>query len=87
MGRHRTRQVSRWGEDWPTWPDPTRCRNCGSTEPVARWGAIPVCAECFDRWMRSTYRRPMTEGERYDRRMDAIADMAADECPNAQMEG
>jgi len=29
----------------------------------------------------------MSEGERYDRRMDAIADMAADECANAQMEG
>jgi hypothetical protein len=28
----------------------------------------------------------MSEGERYDRRMDAIADMAADECANAERE-
>lgn len=89
MGRHRhVRTFSRWGEDWPTWPDPDVCNCCGSPEPVARYGMAPVCARCYDMWMRSCrYRRPMTEGERYDRRMDAIADMAADECANAQMEG
>jgi len=90
MGRHkhRTERVVRWGDDWPTWPDPTRCNCCGDPQPVARYGMAPVCARCYDMWMRSSrYRRPMSEGERYDRRMDAIADMAADECANAQMEG
>lgn len=84
IGRHKhVRTCCRWGKYWPTWPDPTRCANCGSQDPVARWGAIPVCAACYDLWMQHSYRRPMTECERYDRRMDAIADMAAD----AQREG
>ena len=89
MGRHRhVRTFSRWGEDWPTWPDPTRCNCCGSKEPVARYGMAPVCAKCYDRWMNSLRhpRRETSEHVLYDRRMDAIADMAADECANAERE-
>jgi hypothetical protein len=76
MGRHRhVRTFSRWGEDWPTWPNPAVCNNCGSPEPVARYGMAPVCARCYDRWMRHTYRRPaMSEDQRADMILDAWAD-------------
>ena len=77
MGRHRhVRTCSRWGDDWPTWPDPEVCNCCGSREPVARYGMAPVCARCYDRWMRSSpYRRPeMSENQRADMILDAWAD-------------
>lgn len=88
MGRRHHRTVNRWGMPDDHIIAATRCNCCGSTEPVAWYaGSIPVCARCYDMWMRSSrYRRPMTEGERYDRRMDAIADMAADECATAERE-
>lgn len=74
MGRHR-RTFTRWGDDWPTWPDPTRCNCCGSPEPVARYGMAPVCARCYDRWQRNRYRRPaMSENQRADMILDAWAD-------------
>jgi hypothetical protein len=77
MGRHkhRTERVVRWGDDWPTWPDPTRCNCCGDPQPVARYGMAPVCARCYDRWMRNRYRQPeMSENQRADMILDAWAD-------------
>lgn len=74
MGRHR-RTFTRWGDDWPTWPDPEVCNCCGSPEPVARYGMAPVCARCYDRWQRNRYRRPaMSENQRADMILDAWAD-------------
>ena len=64
MGRHRRNRITRWGDEWPTWPDPTRCNCCGDPQPVARYGMAPVCARCYDRWIMTLYESTQIEAVR-----------------------